>query len=108
MLESRERYPPNRSDNGIVNSRLFSYKLFTSCWGEPLNTMAVLVAFASHQPVWHGFIIAGTSPKPLGYGHGLPFVYAMWVLAVAILYLHSLWFMELRRRHRDWVWLSYL
>ena len=70
--------------------------------------MAVLVAFAFHQPVWYGPIIGGISPKPLGYGHGLPFVYTMWILAVAILYLPCRWFMELRSRHRDWVWLSYL
>ncbi|MGZ4732996.1 MAG: DUF1624 domain-containing protein [Terriglobales bacterium] len=73
-----------------------------------LHIMAILVALAFHQPLWHGPIIAGTSPKPLGYGHGLPFVYAMWALAVALLYLPCLWFMEFRRRHRDWAWLSYL
>ena len=67
-----------------------------------LHIMAILVALAFHQPVWYGPIIAGTSPKPLGYGHGLPFVYAMWILAVAILYLPCRWFMELRSRHRDW------
>jgi len=46
--------------------------------------------------------------KPVGYGHGLAFIYVMWILAVAILYLPCVWFMELRRRHRDWAWLSYL
>lgn len=46
--------------------------------------------------------------KPVGYGHGLAFIYVMWILAVAILYLPCGWFMELRRRHRDWAWLSYL
>src|SRR5882724_8878995 len=73
-----------------------------------LHVMAILVALAFHQPIWHGTVIAGISPRPLGYGHGLPFVYAMWVVAVAILYLPCRWFMELRRRHRDWAWLSYL
>jgi hypothetical protein len=32
----------------------------------------------------------------------------MWLLAAAILYLPSRWFMEFRGRHRDWTWLSYL
>jgi uncharacterized membrane protein len=73
-----------------------------------IHVMAILVALASHQPVWHGPIIGGISPKPFGYGHGLPFVYAMWILAVAILYLPCRWFMELKCRHRDWAWLSYL
>ena len=49
-----------------------------------LHGMAILVALASHQPLWHGPILGGISPKPLGYGHGMPFVYAMWIFAVAI------------------------
>lgn len=73
-----------------------------------LHIMAVLASFAFHQPVWHGSVIADFAQRPLGYGHGLPFIYAMWILAVAILYLPSLWFMKLRSRHRDWAWLSYL
>src|SRR5579864_5009777 len=73
-----------------------------------IHVMAILAALAFHQPVWHGPIIAGISPKPVGYGHGLPFIYTMWILAVAILYLPCRWFMELKRGHRDWAWLSYL
>lgn len=73
-----------------------------------LHILAILTALAFHQPVWHGTVIADFAHKPLGYGHGLPFVYAMWILAVAILYLPCLWFMNLRSRHRDWTWLSYL
>jgi uncharacterized membrane protein len=73
-----------------------------------IHIMATLVALAFRQPIWHGTVIADFAQRPLGYGHGLPFIYAMWILAVAILYLPCLWFMELRNRHRDWVWLSYL
>ena len=73
-----------------------------------IHVMAIVVALAFHQPVWHGTVIADFAQRPFGYGHGLPFVYAMWILAVAILYLPCRWFMELRARHRDWTWLSYL
>ena len=73
-----------------------------------LNVMARLVAFAFRQPIFHGTVIGDLAQRPVGYGHGLPFVYAMWILAVAILYRPCRWFMELRRRHRDRVWLSYL
>ena len=73
-----------------------------------IHIMAIVVALAFHQPVWHGTVIADFAQRPYGYGHGLPFVYAMWMLAVAILYLPCRWFMELRARHRDWTWLSYL
>jgi hypothetical protein len=73
-----------------------------------LNVMARLVALVFHQPILHGSIIGDFAQKPAGYGHGLPFIYAMWILTVALLYLPCRWFMEFRGRHRDWTWLSYL
>ncbi len=73
-----------------------------------IHILAILVALAFHQPILHGSVIADFATKPVGYGHGLPFIYAMWILAVVVLYLPCLWFMELRPRHRDWTWLSYL
>lgn len=73
-----------------------------------VHILATLAAVVFHQPIFQGTVIADFAQRPLGYGHGLPFIYAMWILAVAILYLPCLWFMELRTRHRDWVWLSYL
>jgi uncharacterized membrane protein len=73
-----------------------------------IHTLAILVALASHQPVLHGSVIADAATKPVGYGHALPFIYFMWLVAVAILYLPCRWFMEFRSRHRDWTWLSYL
>jgi hypothetical protein len=73
-----------------------------------LNLLARLVALAFHQPIFHGTVIADFAQRPLGYGHGLPFIYVMWILAVSILYLPCRWFMEYRGRHRDWGWLSYL
>ncbi len=73
-----------------------------------IHILAILVSLAFHQPVLHGSVIADFATKPVGYGHGLPFIYLMWILAVAILYLPCLWFMKLRSRHRDWTWLSYL
>jgi hypothetical protein len=66
------------------------------------------LALAFGQPIFYGTVIADFAQRPVGYGHGLPFIYAMWILAVAILYLPCRWFMELRNRHRDWPWLSYL
>ena len=72
-----------------------------------IHLLAIVASLAFHQPVLHGSVIADFAQKPPGYGHGLPFVYAMWILAVAILYLPCRWFMEFRSRHRDWAWLSY-
>jgi hypothetical protein len=73
-----------------------------------IHILANLAALAFHQAIWHGTVIADFAQKPLGYGHGLPFVYATWILAVILLYLPCLWFMKFRSRHRDWAWLSYL
>jgi uncharacterized membrane protein len=72
-----------------------------------LHILAILIALAFQQPIWHGTVIADGVQRPLGYGHGLPFIYGMWILAVAILYLPCRWFMALRGRHRGWTWLSY-
>jgi uncharacterized membrane protein len=73
-----------------------------------LHVLAILISLAFHQPTLHGSVIADFARKPDGYGHGLPFIYAMWILAVTILYMPCLWFMKFRSRHRDWNWLSYL
>ena len=72
-----------------------------------IHLIAIVVALAFGQPIWHGTVIADYAQRPAGYGHGLPFIYAMWVLAVAALYLPCQWFMEFKKRHRDWTWLSY-
>jgi len=73
-----------------------------------IHLIAMVVALAFHQPQLHGSVIADFAQKPAGYGHGLPFIYLIWLLVVAMLYMPCRWFMEFRGRHRDWAWLSYL
>ena len=73
-----------------------------------IHILAILVSLAFHQPMLRGSVIADFATKPPGYGHGLPFIYVMWIVAVAILYVPCLWFMKFRSQHRDWTWLSYL
>jgi uncharacterized membrane protein len=73
-----------------------------------IHAIAIVASLATRQPIWYGTVIADHAQRPPGYGHGLVFVYAMWLVAVAILYLPCLWFMELRLRHRDWIWLGFL
>ena len=74
-----------------------------------IHVLAIGIAALCHQPVswlWHGaMFVVGV---PSGYGHGLPFIYGVWISVLAILYLPCRWFMEFKRRHRDWNWLSYL
>jgi uncharacterized membrane protein len=72
-----------------------------------IHLLAAAMAVAFHQPVawlFHGGFFFGV---PEGYGHGLPFIYLMWITAVVILYLPCRWWMGLKQRRKDW-WLSYL
>jgi len=45
---------------------------------------------------------------PPGWDVGLPFIYLIWIGVVVILYPACRWFGELRQRHRERWWLSYL
>jgi len=72
-----------------------------------IHLLAVAVAPLFHQPVdflFHGAFFGGT---PDDYGHGLPFIYLMWVITIVILYFPCRWFAALKQRRKDW-WLSYL
>jgi uncharacterized membrane protein len=73
-----------------------------------IHIMAVIVALMIGQPttaLMNGGIFAG--PPPPGYGHGLLFIYAMWLLALVILYFPCKWYADLKQRRKDW-WLSYI
>lgn len=45
---------------------------------------------------------------PPHYGYSLPFVYGMWAITIVILYYPCKWFMNVKKSHPDWWWLSYL
>jgi uncharacterized membrane protein len=51
--------------------------------------------------------IMGETSVPLGWGFGLPVVYLVWLIVLALLYPLSRWFAGVKRRRRDW-WLGYL
>jgi uncharacterized membrane protein len=73
-----------------------------------IHTLAVIVALLFHQPsnwLLHGAFFLNDIPP--GYGHNLPFIYLMWITAVAILYFPCRWWAGLKQRRKDW-WLSYL
>ena len=73
-----------------------------------IHLLAVAVSALRGEPVawlFHGAFF-GEGPPP-GYGYGLPVVYLMWGMAIAILYVPCWWFAGLKQRRRDW-WLSYL
>jgi uncharacterized membrane protein len=72
-----------------------------------IHAMAIAIAFVLNVPA-HYFTDNDTlfSPKP-GWGFSLPWVYAYWLLAIAILYLPCRWFMRLKANNKKW-WLSYV
>jgi hypothetical protein len=45
---------------------------------------------------------------PNGYGHGLPFIYGMWIFIVLLMYPLCWVFLRLKQRRLDWWWLHYL
>ena len=71
-----------------------------------IHTLAILVALAWGQPTRsavRGFMF-GIEP---GYGHGLAFIYCVWILVVVALYPACRWFAGVKQRRRDW-WLGYV
>ena len=46
-------------------------------------------------------------PVPAGYTWSLPLLYAVWAVAIVLLYVPCRWFAELKARRRD-RWLRYL
>jgi uncharacterized membrane protein len=72
-----------------------------------LHTMAVVFAAAAHGDVAWLFGGLPIEAKSEGYGLGLPGVYLVWMIVVALLYLPCRWFAEVKRRRSDG-WLSYL
>lgn len=74
-----------------------------------IHSLAVWVGLVLHQPVlWlmHGAFMFQLPPP--SYGHGLGFIYAMWAIAVVLLYVPCKVFMEFKRQHDEWWWLRYL
>jgi uncharacterized membrane protein len=73
-----------------------------------IHLAAIALAYLSHQPVewlWRGAFWMNEVPD--GYGHGLPVVYATWLVVLIALYFPCAWFAQYRRDHKKW-WLSYL
>ena len=72
-----------------------------------LHALALAVSGVTFGEV--GWLVGGWSflTKPSGYGVGLPFVYALWLLAVVSLLPLCRWFAAVKQRRDDW-WLTYL
>jgi len=74
-----------------------------------LRTMAIWISWARHQDAsWLQYGGPRFILPPAYYGYGLPFIYAMWLIALIVLYYPCAWFMKLKNGHPQWRWLRYL
>ena len=72
------------------------------------HLLAIASAYVFGQSagwLWHGAFKFNRIPE--GYGHGLPYVYFIWISVVVMLYFPCKWFALVKARRKDW-WLSYL
>ena len=72
-----------------------------------LHAMAIVVATLTIGEIDWLFRHMPAFNKPEDYGLTLPWVYALWIVALALLYPMCRWFGALKQRRKDW-WLSYL
>ena len=74
-----------------------------------IHILAVLTAMAFHQH-YHWLLHGASSLRfpPHQYGHDLPFIYAMWIAVVTMLYFPCKWFWNIKQDHRDCWWMRYL
>jgi uncharacterized membrane protein len=70
-----------------------------------IHTIAMMLAL--YQGGDSSFLNLDTAAFPKWYGVGLPGVYLVWAIVVAILYLPCRWFAGVKSRRSDW-WLSYM
>jgi uncharacterized membrane protein len=72
------------------------------------HVLAIGFGLIYHQPITRllsqRYVL---TPPEVGYGHGLPFIYAVWIAMNVALYFPCRWYAEYKRAHRKW-WLSYL
>jgi len=70
-----------------------------------IHTLAVVLGVAQGFEARELLTVMFFFPK--GYGLGLPGVYVVWLLVIAMLYPFCRWVASIKARRRDW-WLSYV
>jgi uncharacterized membrane protein len=106
LLWAADRWPAPRLTHPLLvfgRVPLFFYVLHLYV----IHILAIVVARIAGQPyrwLFHGAIFG---PEPDAYGYGLPVVYAMWLLVLALAYWPSVRVAALKRSGR-YPWLSYL
>ncbi len=76
-----------------------------------LHAIAVMLSIAKYgSAAWLYQDLMGirgsNHPLPLGYGYGLPVVYAAWLSVIALLYPLCRWFAEVKKTRHEWIFRS--
>ncbi len=102
--EGQRRHAPGPLWRAIVVLGRVPLFFYVLQW-PVIHTMANVASAASGTPIdWFTW----SFDYPPGYGHGLPVVYAVWVVTIAILYYPCRWYAGLKQRNRAVWWLHYL
>lgn len=74
-----------------------------------LTFVFAMARYGTMHFLWNPLPSLGGSAAlyPTGFGYDLPYVYMVWLLVVALMYLPCLYFAKLKERRKDW-WLSYI
>jgi uncharacterized membrane protein len=71
--------------------------------------LTLLASVIAHKPTSYLFGQPPLNgPIPEGAGFSLGVTYLIWVLVIVLLYPLCAWYAGVKKRHRDWWWLSYL
>ena len=71
--------------------------------------ITILASLLAHKPTDYLFwptLPPPTPPPDAGFSLGV--TYLLWFLVIVLLYPLCAWYAGVKRRHRDWTWLSYL
>lgn len=71
------------------------------------HLLALLAGTLAHKPTAYLSAPPFSGAAPPDAGFGLPMTYALWLLAIVILYPLCRWYAGIKRTHRWW-WLSYI
>lgn len=107
------------ADYAVQHARVPGLRAFLDVYGRVpfffyilhiflIHGLALVIAAATRAD-WRYWITpdAVFTTHYIGWGYGLPVVYAVWIGVVLVLYPSCAWFSRLKDRRRDW-WLSYL
>jgi uncharacterized membrane protein len=108
LLSLFERIPTNVVVRPLITFGRVPFFFYLLQW-PTTKGLTLLASVIAHKPTSYLFGQPPLNgPIPEGAGFSLGVTYLLWALAILILYPLCAWYAGVKRRHRDWWWLSYL